>query len=176
MDWCEKRFASLPWFTPGVISGISTDIKVIPACPIILRQMHFQCKCQQFVRARESEAKQMSLHCYCYGTGIHQGAAKYLPGNLAARSCSSRCLHTSEMHGNLLKNTDVGFGEVILSDQTLRFYVLVCFTTEQQSHCSSEAWFPKSCRARGTRRRVLTGGQKYNQALNLTESIKQRLI
>lgn len=91
MDWCEKRFASLPWFTPGVISGISTHIKVIPACPIISRQMHFQCKCQQFVRARESEAKQMSLQCYCYGTGIHQSATEYLPGNLAARSSSSRC-------------------------------------------------------------------------------------
>lgn len=85
-------------------------------------------------------------------------------------------LHTSEMHGNILKNTDVGFGEVILSDQICHFCILVCLTPEQQSHCSPEAWFPTSGRARGARRRALTGGQKYNRALNLTESIKQRLI
>lgn len=81
MDW---RFASLACTLRELISGIGADIKVIPACPIISRQMHFQCKCQQIVRARESEAKQMSLLCYCYGTGIHQSAAE-----LSARKSAS---------------------------------------------------------------------------------------
>lgn len=99
--------------------------------------MHFQCKCQQFVRASEGEAKQMLLHCYCYGTGIHQSAAEYLQGNLLA------LLHTSEMHGNVLKYTDVGFREVILSDQIFRLCVLVYFhtltgvTLQPRAHVSS---------------------------------------
>lgn len=120
MDRCEKPFASLARALPGVISGIGTAIKVVPACPITPAPVHLQCKCVLLGRVKVKPSRCHYIVVVA-PLEIHQSAADSPPADLVAGSCSTR---TGTRWRSLMSDL-VG---VTLSEQICCNCRLVCLT------------------------------------------------